>query len=119
MQELTDEQHVELREDLLALRRRLEQVLAATKEHAQPVDLELPIGRVSRIDAIQQQSMAQASRRNTETRLQQVKVALTAFAEKEYGYCRDCGEPIGYRRLKAKPETPFCVNCQGQLEVRH
>jgi DnaK suppressor protein len=118
MEELSATQYAELREDLLALRRQLEQSLAATKDDAKPVDLELPIGRVSRIDAIQQQKMAQASRRSAEMRLQHLKTALAAIAEDEYGYCRGCGEPIGYRRLKAKPETPFCVNCQGRLESR-
>ena len=32
--------------------------------------------------------------------------------------CRRCEEPIGFRRLQARPETPLCVACQNQRERR-
>ena len=35
-----------------------------------------------------------------------------------YGFCRLCEEPIGFKRLQAKPEAPFCVNCQSRHERR-
>lgn len=69
------------------------------------------MGRVSRNDALQQQEMAKAARRRAELRLERIGAALERVAEGEYGDCPDCGEPIGYRRLRAMPETVFCVAC--------
>jgi DnaK suppressor protein len=114
--ELTEAQVEALRAKLEALKGELERALEGSREGARVVDLDQPIGRVSRIDAIQQQKMAEASRRQQELRLGQVKVALGAVARGDYGYCRSCEEPIAYRRLAARPETPFCLRCQGGRE---
>lgn len=34
----------------------------------------------------------------------------------DYGDCENCGEPIGYSRLEARPEARFCIACQTRLE---
>ncbi len=114
--EPTASQVAELREDLLTLRDDLTTLLALSHADAKPVSLESPIGRLSRMDAIQQQQMAKASRSMSQLRLKQVAGALGAIEQGDYGSCKRCEEPIGYRRLKAKPETPFCVECQGRSE---
>lgn len=116
MEELTPAQIEELTAVLSGLKDELERALSSAKESAEVVSLDQPIGRVSRMDALQQQEMAQASRRQIQLRLGQVAVALDAVARGEYGECRSCGEPIGYRRLAARPETPFCLACQGGRE---
>ncbi|MDF1552875.1 MAG: TraR/DksA family transcriptional regulator [Deferrisomatales bacterium] len=118
MEELTEDQIEELRQGLAALRRDLQAILATAREGARPVDLDLPIGRLSRIDALQQQQMARASLAALELRLRQVSVAVAVCEAGDYGYCRKCDEPIGYQRLKARPETPFCLACQAGAEAR-
>lgn len=110
--ELTNEQLAELARALTAMRTELEVGLRDATDGARPVALDQPIGRLSRVDALQQQAMAQATRRGMELRLQLVQQALTAVERREYGYCRMCDEPIAYKRLLSKPETPFCVRCQ-------
>ena len=118
MLELSPEQLEELHEALLADRQRLEEYLRLTREGAKPVELGTPIGRLSRMDAIQQQEMTKASRSTLETKLLQIHASLEAYQTGEYGYCRSCEEPIGYRRLKACPEAPFCLSCQDARESR-
>lgn len=118
MEELSDTQARELGRDLEALGRELEDTLEAAREGARPVAVDLPIGRVSRMDAMQQQQMARASLAALELRLRQVSGALALVASGAYGFCRTCEEPIGYRRLKAKPETPLCLACQAEGEGR-
>lgn len=118
MDALTDPQAAELAATLQALETELETALADTGDDSKPVDLGLPIGRLSRMDAMQQQSMAKAGRAAYQRRLAQVRLARSAVADGEYGYCRDCAEPIGYPRLSARPEAPFCVACQERLEAR-
>lgn len=112
MDELTDDRIEELRTILSELRDELETTLEGAAEGSRPVSLDQPIGRVSRVDALQQQEMAQANRRNVEIRLAQVRQALSALDSGDYGYCRKCEEPIAYERLRSRPEAPFCVQCQ-------
>lgn len=113
---LTAAQIEELADKLRALEIELRGALVSSKEGVQVVSLDQPIGRVSRIDAIQQQKMAAAARHKQEIRLGQVKVALAALDADEYGDCRSCDEPIGFKRLSARPESPFCLRCQGGRE---
>ena len=112
-EELTEAQETELLEALDTLVAELANHLEETREEVKPVDLDLPIGRVSRMDAMQQQSMARANREGLSRRLALCRAALSRAAEGEYGYCLDCGDPIGHRRLTARPETPFC-SCGNQ-----
>jgi len=116
VEELTDDELRKLSEQLEALKAELEQSLASGADAARPVELDQSaVGRLSRMDAIQQQKMAEASRRNLQVRLGQCAVALETVARGEYGFCRSCEEPIGVRRLSARPESPFCVQCQARM----
>ena len=116
--ELTSEQIESLHQVLLSERARLQELLRLSKEGARPVDLDEPIGRLTRMDAIQQQQMTKANRSTYEMKLRQVKAALELLGKDEYGFCRSCEEPIGYPRLKARPEAPYCLSCQGARESR-
>lgn len=114
--ELTEAQIQEFRADLLMLKTNLLESDAVAKGHAGVVELDQgAVGRLSRIDAIQQQKMAEAQGRRNELRLKQIDVALNTLAADDYGWCKKCGEPIGYRRLKARPESPCCVACTQEL----
>jgi len=118
MDELTHEQTEALREQLVRLAAELEDNLRANASAADPVVLDQSsVGRLSRMDAMQQQAMAKATRQKAQLRLTQCKVALSAFGRDEYGLCRKCEEPIGYPRLSAKPEAPFCLECQRGADV--
>ena len=118
MNELNKQQRAELHQALLALHEELVKLFENSSDGAQPVSLDEPIGRLSRMDAMQQQSMVQANRRTAQTRLTRIAAALRRHASGEYGLCMECEEQIGYPRLKAQPEAPFCINCQGSREAR-
>ena len=115
--ELTPEQREELHQDLERDRLRLEEHLRVTKEGSQPVQLGTPIGRLSRMDAIQQQQMTKAGRATLDIKLRPVRASLEAWRKGDHGYCRSCHEPIGFSRLKALPEAPFCLHCQDNREA--
>lgn len=115
-EELTDEQRSALREELERVRDELESALERSGEAARPVELDQPIGRVSRIDAIQQQKMVEAGRRGQEARLRLIRAGLARMDAGEYGLCAECEEPIAYRRLLARPESRLCLACQSGRE---
>jgi len=113
VEELSEKQNEVLRLQLVELIAELETALQVNASSAAPVVLDQSsVGRLSRMDAMQQQAMAKATREKAQLRLGQCKRALSAFERGEYGLCRKCEEPIGFRRLSAKPEAPFCVDCQ-------
>lgn len=118
MDGLTETQLATLATALEALEQELEAALASSRDGARPVDLDQPIGRISRMDAMQQQAMVRANRRGLEIRLEQVHAAQRAMEEGEYGECRRCGDFIAYGRLEIRPEAPLCVACQESVENR-
>lgn len=105
-----------LRQRLLSTQTEIEILLGRTTEGSKPVDLDLPIGRLSRADAIQMQNMAELNRRQLEVKLKQVEGALTAVENGSYGSCRACQGEIHPARLDVSPETPFCIDCQEAFE---
>lgn len=113
---ITEAQLAQLHAALQGLRVELTDMVEMSQDAAQPVDLDQPIGRLSRMDAMQQQQMADSNRRNAGQRLRQVNAALAAFERGEYGSCTACEEPIAFGRLKARPETRLCVGCQSARE---
>ncbi len=117
MDELTELQLEELRDDLHLLLGKLKQQLQESLDLTQPVDLDQQaVGRVSRVDAIQQQEMAKASRQQDRQQLARVQLAMKALEQGEFGYCENCGESIGFARLKVRPDTPLCISCQTASE---
>jgi RNA polymerase-binding transcription factor len=71
------------------------------------------IGRLSRMDAMQGQAMAQASERRRQQRVVMIKAALDRMEQDEYGFCQTCGDEISDGRLKADPTVTRCVDCAG------
>ncbi|OUS06139.1 hypothetical protein A9Q96_10275 [Rhodobacterales bacterium 52_120_T64] len=69
------------------------------------------VGRLSRMDALQQQAMSKATRQNRIVEIHAIKNALLRLEEGEYGYCEDCGEDIPAKRLELAPTSVRCVNC--------
>ncbi len=101
----------------IALKERLaelERLDALSEEGRQPVTLQQDsVGRLSRMDALQQQAMAQAEERRRASERVRINSALTRLAEGEWGYCVTCGEEIAEGRLKNDPSLATCVGCAG------
>jgi DnaK suppressor protein len=116
--ELSPQQIKKQKSALLALKKELSASLASAQDSARPVDLDEPIGRLSRMDAIQRQQIAKATLRNQERTLNLVEAALSAMENGGYGVCRRCDMPIDVGRLKARPETSLCIECAEELEQR-
>lgn len=69
------------------------------------------VGRLSRMDALQQQAMAKAQQNRRDISELRIRAALARIDEGEFGYCMDCGEQIANSRLKLDPTAPKCLSC--------
>ena len=109
--------NADMRERLLELRQELESVAATSKESSQVVELDqAKVGRLSRMDAMQAQQMAQASGRRRELMLRQISAALQRSENNDYGYCQSCEEPIPQKRLEFDPTALLCIHCASEAE---
>lgn len=72
------------------------------------------VGRLSRMDALQQQAMAQATERQRVAELQRIANALQLIEDGDYGWCDICGDAIPQKRLEIDPSVTVCVRCAGQ-----
>lgn len=104
-----------------ALAEHIDSMLAALQQEQQrasvegrPVQLDQQsVGRVSRIDAIQQQQMALARLAQLQRRVGELRVARQALRDddEDYGFCVQCGQLIPLARLKIDPAAECCVGC--------
>ena len=102
----------QIRKKLLSLRSELQELEETSKEARAPVELDQTrVGRVSRMDAMQVQQMAQESERRREHQMLEVEAALCRIDSGEYGYCSVCEEEIDPRRLYVDPTNTRCINC--------
>lgn len=85
-----------------------------SKEGRAPVQLDQQsVGRLSRMDAMQQQSMDIAREERRQARLRKLLAALSRIDQDDYGYCLRCGEDIAAARLEVDPAVTLCVDCAG------
>ncbi|AMO72408.1 TraR/DksA family transcriptional regulator [Sphingorhabdus sp. M41] len=111
-EELSSSQLVSLKKLLLAQQSELKARDKLGASWRGPVELDQQsVGRLSRMDAMQQQEMAQAEARRRTSDLARMEIALKRMAEGEYGWCAECGAAIAYRRLEIDPAAHVCVTC--------
>lgn len=105
------------RKTLQDLKQRLLEDLERGAEASETVVLEqTKVGRLSRMDAMQQQEMHKASQEATRLRLSQIEHALVSLNDGNYGYCELCGEEISPERLAVRPESVMCVPCKEKAD---
>lgn len=100
------------REALILLKDELEQLHRESLEASDTVVLDQSkVGRLSRMDALQGQQMAQETARRRQVQLQKVENSLKRIETGDYGYCLVCGEEITLGRLQFDPACTRCIGC--------
>jgi RNA polymerase-binding transcription factor len=85
--------------------------IAELKEVTKPIAPENAIGRISRMDAINNKSVNEAALRTAENKLIKLTMALEKIDEPNFGNCIRCSQPIPEGRLMIMPESTKCVSC--------
>ncbi|MGJ8536021.1 MAG: TraR/DksA family transcriptional regulator [Parasphingopyxis sp.] len=111
MAEANDETN-DMRARLIALRAQLSGEDAGAAEWRKPVALDQQsVGRLSRMDAMQQQHMAEAEARRRKSDIARIDAALERIEDGEFGWCLSCGEAIAEKRLEIDPMATQCIAC--------
>jgi len=109
---MTPEKQAAFRDMLRDMRADLAVADARGREGQKTVELDQQsVGRLARMDALQNQAMAQAGGRRREGLALRIDAALARIDEGTYGECLDCGEDIAVKRLELDPTTPLCISC--------
>lgn len=108
---LSNEEKSEIKRALLEAQAEVGTHIAQLKERSRPVDLDDPIGRLTRADAMQSQQMALVALAREAERLEKIGRALRRSDEPGFGDCVYCEKTIPIERLRVFPETMACVTC--------
>lgn len=81
------------------------------KQFTQPISPDDAIGRISRMDAINNKTIYDSSLRNARTRLSQLEQIQKLKNDGSFGICNKCHQSIPFERLKLRPEIRLCANC--------
>ncbi|MCB2195596.1 MAG: TraR/DksA C4-type zinc finger protein [Bacteroidetes bacterium] len=101
----------EIKEKILAEIEKTEKSVQEYREITKPIAPENAIGRVSRMDAINNKSIAEAALRKAEEKLSKLKYVLRQIDQDDFGICAKCKKPIPLGRILLMPQSRHCVNC--------
>ena len=112
MSYLTEAQIAELRDELEGQLAQLGKSMIVTDEALRTVELDQSaVGRLSRMDSLQNQSIAKSLRGRESLRLVLIQDAIRRLDEGTYGVCTVCGAGVAFGRLFVFPESPTCAPC--------
>lgn len=81
------------------------------KELSEPEAPDVAIGRVSRMDAINNRSVVEAALRKAKEKLNNLQRVKAALGTDEFGKCLKCGKEIPIERILIRPESLLCIQC--------
>ncbi|MCB0481174.1 MAG: TraR/DksA C4-type zinc finger protein [Flavobacteriales bacterium] len=96
-----------IRTELLSTQQKVNEL----KELTKPIAPDVAIGRISRMDAINNKSINEAALRQAEYKLQKLGMALEKIGGDHFGQCSRCGNDIQEGRLMLMPENTLCIRC--------
>lgn len=112
MPHLSPDQLADFRAEIERQLAKLEKSMAVSDEAAATVELDqAAVGRLSRMDSLQNQSMAENLAERERARHAQLRSALERIDAGTYGICEDCDGPIAPGRLFVVPEALTCGGC--------
>jgi len=90
---------------------RTEKLIDEYRELSKPVAPDDAIGRITRMDAINNKSVTEASLRQAEQKLKNLQQVLAMVGTSNFGICMKCRKTIPMARILYRPESLYCVNC--------
>tara|TARA_Y100001968_G_C19395584_1_gene738118 strand:+ start:1210 stop:1542 length:333 start_codon:yes stop_codon:yes gene_type:complete len=96
-----------IKDDILETKKKIEKYSSLSK----PIAPENSIGRVSRMDAINNKSIVESALRESEKKLNDLKYIESQINEANFGTCSNCKTSIPFGRIIFQPQSRYCVNC--------
>lgn len=81
------------------------------KELSKPIPPENAIGRISRMDAINNKSVVEAALRESENKLEKLLIVKKQINKSDFGICIKCKTKMQVGRIMFRPQSIYCINC--------
>jgi DnaK suppressor protein len=101
----------EAKEKILKEINKTVQLIDEYKELTKPIAPDVAIGRVSRMDAINNKSVTESALRQAAEKLHSLNRVLSMYGMPDFGKCIQCKTAIPVERILFRPESLYCVNC--------
>lgn len=76
-----------------------------------PIAPDVAIGRISRMDAINNKSVSESALRQAEEKLDRLMFVKSKVGTSDFGICMKCKKEIPLGRILIRPQSVYCVNC--------
>ena len=108
---MTKQELNDIEEKVLQEIEKTKKSIADYQELTKPISPENAIGRITRMDAINNKSVAEAALRQAEVKLNNLLNVQDSLEDKDFGICIKCQKPIPIGRILLMPQSRHCVNC--------
>ena len=108
---MNKEDKQDIKKRILEELKKTEEIILDYKESTKPISPENAIGRVSRMDAINNKSVVETALRKVEEKFNKLKLVLDKINDADFGLCMRCGNPIPIGRILLTPQSRNCVRC--------
>lgn len=108
---MTEQEHDNIRKLIAREIERTKQAIVSYKDMSKPVEPDCAIGRVSRMDAINNKSITEAALRTAQEKLRNLNVVEKKLNDPDFGVCISCKQAIPIGRIILRPQSRRCVRC--------
>ncbi len=112
---MNPDQKKEIKQAIIEKMKVVKTAIEALNDLSKPVSPDNAIGRLTRMEAISNKSINEASLAKSKQTLGALEKALDAVETQDFGDCLHCEEPIPHKRLMVMPEATLCVSCAEKL----
>lgn len=91
--------------------KKTEEKISKYSELCKPIAPENSIGRVSRMDAINNKSVVEAALNEARNKMFELKKTIEEIQKDSFGNCIKCKKDIAFNRLLIRPQSKLCINC--------
>ncbi len=111
---MTTEEKKQLKAVMEKKRDELVALIQELKEATRPMGLDSSVGRLSRMDYINNKSVNEEGLRKAENDLIALNKWLYLYDTEKFGKCTRCGNEINIKRLLYMPASTRCIHCAGR-----
>ncbi|MFY0607950.1 MAG: TraR/DksA C4-type zinc finger protein [Cyclobacteriaceae bacterium] len=111
---MNDKEKQEIKEAIEEKISELTQRVKDLEEATKPMGLDNAVGRLSRMDYINNKTIDEANLRSSVSKLEALKRWLELIDTTKFGKCSKCGNEINPKRLLFMPESTRCIHCAGK-----
>ncbi|WP_108652771.1 TraR/DksA family transcriptional regulator [Dongshaea marina] len=114
---LTTAQREQIREQIVTQIQDIEERLSAHSQDAVSTDTNELFDEVDRASVEETRRLELNRIQHDKGHLVELKLALRRVESDDFGYCDSCGEEISFKRLRARPDSVLCIDCQSAHEI--